>query len=200
LDPREHSRIARRGSGSACRSVFGGFVEAYAGEADLDGYAQQLAAPDHWDLVDWIVITSQAPKQVGSSDGHRLAATSPLQAARVADAPRRLDLCRQAILGRDFAALASVVELDSNLMHAVMLTSQPALMYWQSESVKLMQAILRWREQGLSVCYTVDAGPNVHCLCLGEQAEQVGHQLESLVPEARLIRSGVGGPARLVTA
>ena len=200
LDPRDHSRIARRGSGSACRSVFGGFVEANTGEADLDGYAQQIAAPDHWDLVDWIVISSQEPKPVGSSEGHRLAATSPLQAARVADAPRRLDLCRQAILGRDFAALASVVEQDSNLMHAVMLTSQPALMYWQPETVELMQAIRRWREQGLSVCYTVDAGPNVHCLCLGEQAEQVGRQLESLVPEARLIRSGVGGPAHLVTA
>jgi diphosphomevalonate decarboxylase len=200
LDPRDHSRIARRGSGSACRSVFGGFVEAYTGEADPDGYAQQLAPPDHWDLVDWIVVTSQEPKQVGSSEGHRLAATSPLQAVRVADAPRRLDICRQAILGRDFAALASVVEQDSNLMHAVMLTSQPALMYWQPETVELMQAIRRWREQGLSVCYTVDAGPNVHCLCLGEQAEQVGRQLESLVPEARLIRSGVGGPAHLVTA
>jgi diphosphomevalonate decarboxylase len=180
--------------------VFGGFVEAYTGEADPDGYAQQLAPPDHWDLVDWIVVTSQEPKQVGSSEGHRLAATSPLQAARVADAPRRLDICRQAILGRDFAALASVVEQDSNLMHAVMLTSQPALMYWQPETVELMQAIRRWREQGLSVCYTVDAGPNVHCLCLGEQAEQVGRQLESLVPAARLIRSGVGGPAHLVTA
>jgi diphosphomevalonate decarboxylase len=175
-------------------------VEAYTGEADQDGYAQQLAAPDHWDLVDWIVITSRAPKPVGSSQGHRLAATSPLQAARLADAPRRLNLCRQAILGRDFAALATVVEQDSNLMHAVMLTSQPALMYWQPETVRLMQAIPGWREQGLSVCYTVDAGPNVHCLCLGQQAEQVGRQLESLVPEARLIRSGAGGPARLVGA
>ena len=200
LDSREFSRIARRGSGSACRSVFGGFVEACTGEADSDGYAQQLAAPDHWDLVDWIVITSQAPKPVGSSQGHRLAASSPLQAARVADAPRRLNLCRQAILGRDFAALASIVEEDSNLMHAVMLTSQPALMYWQPETVTLMQAIRAWREQGLSVCYTVDAGPNVHCLCLGEQAEQVGRELESLVPEARLIRSGAGGAARLVGA
>jgi len=200
LDPRAYSRVARRGSGSAGRSVFGGFVEAYTGEADLDGYAQQLAAPDHWDLVDWIVITSQAAKPVGSSDGHRLAATSPLQAARLADAPRRLNLCRQAILQRDFAALARVVELDSNLMHAVMLTSQPALLYWQPETVELMHSISRWREQGLSVCYTVDAGPNVHCLCLGEQAEQVRHQLESLVPEARMIRSGAGGPARLVSA
>ena len=200
LDPQELSRIARRGSGSACRSVFGGFVEAYTGETDLDGYAQQLAAPDHWDLVDWIVITSQAPKPVGSSEGHRLAATSPLQAARVADAPRRLDLCRQAILQRDFAALARVVEQDSNLMHAVMLSSQPALMYWQPETVKLMQAIRGWREQGLPVCYTIDAGPNVHCLCPDEQAGQVGRLLESLLPEARLIRCGAGGPARLVGA
>jgi len=79
-----------------------------------------------------------------------------------------------------------------------MLTSQPALMYWQPETVKLMQAIRDWREQGLTVCYTVDAGPNVHCLCPDEQAGQVGRLLESLLPEARLIRCGAGGPACLV--
>ena len=69
-------------------------------------------------------------KRTGSTQGHALAPTSPLQAARLADAPRRLDLCRQAILERDFDALSSIVELDSDMMHAVMMTSTPALHYW----------------------------------------------------------------------
>jgi diphosphomevalonate decarboxylase len=199
LEPRDLSRLARRGSGSAARSIFGGFVEAYTGEADIDGYAQPIAPPEHWELVDWIVLASPEAKPVGSSHGHTLAATSPLQAARVTDAPRRLDLCRQAILERDFQALAEVTELDSNLMHAVMLTSRPPLMYWQPVTVELMLAVRDWRSQGLPVCYSVDAGPNVHCLCPAQEAERVEVRLRAACPQARVIRAIPGGPARLVT-
>jgi len=81
-------------------------------ECDEDSYACSIAPPDHWDLVDCIAIVSQSHKSVGSTEGHALAHTSPIQAARVADAPRRLDLCRKAILERDFDALASMIELD----------------------------------------------------------------------------------------
>jgi diphosphomevalonate decarboxylase len=81
-----------------------------------------------------------------------LAATSPLQAARVQDAPRRIVRCRQAILNRDFEALAEVVEADSNMMHAVMMTSSPALFYWQPATLRVMDAVRRWRSEGLEVC------------------------------------------------
>ncbi len=191
------SRLARLGSGSACRSVPGGFVEWQAGESDADSYAFSLAPPEHWELVDHVAIVSQARKAVGSSEGHALAESSPLQAARVEDAPRRLNLCRKAILKRDFEALAGVVELDSNLMHAVMMTSTPGLFYWEPATLGVMQAVQAWRKSGLAVCYTIDAGPNVHVLCPAEAAPQVSQQLQALPGVLSVLSAAPGGPARL---
>jgi diphosphomevalonate decarboxylase len=191
------SRLARRGSGSACRSIPGGFMEWQMGTEDSDSYAVSIAAPEHWDLADCVAVLSSEPKPTGSTEGHALAGTSPLQAARLADAPRRLEICRSAILQRDFAALADIVELDSNMMHAVMMTSRPPLFYWQEATLTVMQAVRAARAKGLPVCYTIDAGPNVHAITEGAEAERVAGLLRSIpgVREVRLAR--VGGPARL---
>ena len=145
LSERELSGLARRGSGSACRSIPGGFVEWYTGTDDEDSYAVSIAGPDHWPLVDCVAIVSEAHKKTGSTEGHAIASTSPLQAARLADTPRRLELCRHAILDRDFEALTKVVELDSDMMHAVMMTSSPALHYWMPASLDVMNAVCSWR-------------------------------------------------------
>ncbi|MGH2521296.1 MAG: diphosphomevalonate decarboxylase, partial [Anaerolineales bacterium] len=124
---RELSALARLGSGSAARSIPGGFVEWQAGESHEDSFAFSIAPPDHWAVVDLVAVVSQKHKVVGSTGGHALANTSPLQAARLASAPERLQRCREAVLARDFLHLADVVEADSNLMHAVMMTSTPPL-------------------------------------------------------------------------
>jgi diphosphomevalonate decarboxylase len=195
----ELSRLARRGSGSACRSVPGGFVEWRIGTGDADSYAVSIAPPEHWELVDCVAVVSAGHKETGSTAGHALAGTSPLQAARVADAPRRLDLCRRAILARDFEALAGVVELDSDLMHAVMMTSRPPLPYWLPASLGVMQAVRAWRGAGLPVIYTVDAGPNVHVLCPRERAGEVEGRLGALPGVEQVLVAGVGGPARSVS-
>jgi len=194
LDERALSRLARTGSGSACRSVPGGFVEWQTGESDEDSYAFSLAPAEHWALVDCVAIVSREHKPTGSSQGHALAGTSPLQAARVADAPRRLELCRRAILERDFEALAAIVELDSNLMHAVMMTSTPPLLYWQPATLAILQAVPNWRRSGLPVCYTIDAGPNVHVLTTAAQAGQVADRLRQL-PGVISVLSAPAGPA-----
>lgn len=197
LSEKDLSRLARTGSGSACRSIPAGFVEWQAGETDADSFAFSIAPPGHWDLVDCIAVVSQVHKPTGSSEGHALAGSSPLQAARVADTPRRLDLCRRAILDRDFDALAAVMELDSNLMHAVMLTSQPPLLYWQPATLGVMQAVAVWRQAGLPAAYTIDAGPNVHVLCPAEAAHQVCTQLSHLPGVERVLTAPAGGPACL---
>lgn len=198
LSEAELSRLARRGSGSACRSVPGGFAEWMAGTSDEDSYAVSIAPPDFWPLADCVVVVSAGHKVTGSTEGHALASTSPLQAARVADAPRRIELCRRAILERDFEALAAVVELDSDMMHAVMMTSTPALFYWQPASLAVMAAVRQWRKEGLSVCYTVDAGPNVHIVCLREQVEVVERRARAISGVQQVLVAGVGGPARLL--
>ena len=193
------SRLARRGSGSACRSVPGGFVEWQAGRRDEDSFANSIAPASHWELVDCIVVIEDEHKQHGSTAGHALAATSPLQGARLADAPRRLDLCRQAILHRDFDTLAGVVEQDSNLMHAVMMTSQPALFYWAPLSLTIMKLVPAWRRSGIPVCYTFDAGANAHIITTRDYASTVASKLGELDGIKQIITSGVGGSARLWT-
>jgi diphosphomevalonate decarboxylase len=198
LSPDELSRLARRGSGSACRSIFGGYVEWPSQGGDAESYAHQLASPEHWRLVDLIAVVGEQHKATGSTSGHALAATSPLQAARLADAARRLDLCRAAVLQRDFPALSAIVEQDSNLMHAVMLTSTPALQYWLPATLLVMEAVRRWRAEGLSVCYTVDAGPNVHCLCLPDAAPEVLRRLSAFPDVLRVLAAGPGPAAALV--
>lgn len=198
LSERDLSRLARRGSGSACRSIPGGFVEWFMGTGDEDSYASSLAGADHWALVDCIAIVSDEHKKTGSTEGHARAAASPLQPARLADTPRRLELCRRAILECDFESLAGIVELDSDMMHAVMMTSQPALHYWLPPSLEIMQAVHSWRKEGLSACYTVDAGPNVHVLCVEKDAQQVAGRLAALAGVKSVLQARVGGPSRLI--
>lgn len=192
------SCLARLGAGSACRSIPAGFVEWQAGLDHQTSFAYSIAPPDHWDLVDCIAVASQAHKTVGSTEGHALAYTSPLQSARLADTPRRLDLCRYAILARDFEALAEVVELDSNLLHAVMMTSSPRLLYWQPASIQAMHEVVAWRKQGLPSCYTFDAGPNVHVLTLAGYAPQLAKNLSRIPGILEVLIAYPGGPARLI--
>lgn len=198
LSMTELSILARQASGSACRSIFGGFVEWHVGEDDRHSFAEQIAERDHWDLIDVIAIVSDAEKEIGSTSGHAAASSSPLQPARVADAPRRLGLCRKAILNRDFSSLAKVVEEDSNMMHAVMLTSSPPIMYWEPATLTIMHQVQSWRAEGLQVCYTIDAGANVHCICASASALEVERRLGRIEGVIQILSSKPGGPARLV--
>lgn len=198
LSETDLSRLARPGSGSACRSIPSGFVEWQAGQDDQSSHAISLAPPEHWDLVDCLAIVDRQHKPTGSSAGHLLADTSPLQPARLAGAPHRLELCRRAILERDFATLAEVAELDTNLMHAVMLTSTPPLLYWQPATLAVMHAVQTWRREGQPVFYTIDAGPNVHVFCPAPVAPQVAARLADIPGVEQAPTAPPGGPARLV--
>ena len=199
LNEQELSALARRGSGSACRSIPAGFVEWLPGKSDSDSYAISLAGSEHWQLVDCIAVLKETHKLTGSTEGHSIANTSPLQKARVAGVHERLDRCRNAILTRDFEALANVVELDSNLMHAVMMTSTPPLLYWEPASITIMKAVPEWRKTGIQACYTLDAGPNVHVICTAASAEDVQKRLREIPEVLTVLTSTVGGGAHLTS-
>ena len=198
LSEAELSRLARRGSGSASRSVPGGFVEWQVGTTDEDSFAISIAPASHWNLVDCIAIVSASHKKTGSTEGHAVATTSPLQAARVGDTPRRLEICRNAILSKDFDLFASIVELDSNLMHSVMITSTPALHYWTPTSLAVMDAVRQWRMEGFPVCYTVDAGANVHVICPETEAQDVDKRLGEIKGVENVLVARAGGPAQIM--
>jgi diphosphomevalonate decarboxylase len=198
LDEAALSRLARTGSGSASRSVPGGYVEWQAGFDDQSSFATSIAPADHWDLRDVIAMVDAAHKAVGSTQGHALADTSPLHAGRVASIPDRLTRVKTAVLDRDFAALAPLVEADALAMHAVMMTSTPPLIYWQPATLAIIHAVQTWRSQGVPVCFTIDAGANVHCLCEPHAADEVQRRLSALSGVQGVLVVAPGGPARRV--
>ncbi|MEE9599690.1 MAG: diphosphomevalonate decarboxylase [Anaerolineales bacterium] len=198
LSERELSQLARMGSGSASRSIPGGFVEWQPGIDHDSSFAFSFADPIQWDLTDLIVLISREHKETGSSQGHTLAVTSPIQNARVKDTNRRLEICRQALLERDFPVFAEIVEQDCNLMHAVMMTSVPPLNYWHPGTLNVMRAVQFWRREGMQVCYTIDAGPNVHVICPTSEAKTVKENLSSLEDVNSILECTPGGPARLL--
>jgi len=101
-------------------------------------------------------------------------------------------------LERDFAAFASIIELDSDMMHAVMMTSQPALFYWKPATLAVMEAVRSWRLEGLQAAYTIDAGPNVHVLCPHSQIDTLTSLLREIPGVSHVLQARVGGPARLL--
>jgi diphosphomevalonate decarboxylase len=96
-------------------------------------------------------------------------------------------------------ALADVIELDSDMMHAVMMTSSPSLHYWQPASLAVMQAVRAWRKQGLPAAYTVDAGPNIHVICPASHSREIATRLRDLLGVENVLDARVGGPARLLS-
>jgi diphosphomevalonate decarboxylase len=199
LDEKSLSRLARRGSGSASRSIPDGFVEWFPGTTDENSYSISIAPANSWNLVDVIAVVTAGEKLVGSSEGHNLAHTSPLQEARVVDAPRRLDLCRSAVLQKDFSALAEIIEVDSDIMHSVMMTSNPTLFYWEPASLRIIKEVPYWRKSGIPCAYTLDAGPNVHILCPADSSENIKTLLAGLEGISDVLSAPVGGPTRLVS-
>jgi diphosphomevalonate decarboxylase len=200
LPERELSRLARRGSGSASRSVPGGFVEWHASDDDARSFAETIAPAEHWPLHDLIAIVARGAKSIGSTEGHHLAHSSPLFRARVARVEHDLPVMRRAILLRDFQALGELAEADALSMHAVMMTSRPSLLYWAPGTVAVLHAVRAWRHAGLACYFTVDAGPNVHVITAPEAAVETAKRLRALPDVAALIECRVGlGAQRINT-
>jgi diphosphomevalonate decarboxylase len=198
LTQNEMSALARLGSGSACRSIPTGFTEWKTGNTHADSFAFSIAPENHWNLWDCIAVVQRSPKDVSSTHGHYLANSSPLQNARVKDTPRRLEICRNAILNKDFGTLAEIIELDSNMMHAIMMTSNPNIMYWQPISIAIMQEVRNIRQKGIAAAYTLDAGSNVHVICEENDIQKIEDLLEGITGVNKIIKSPVGNGTSIV--
>lgn len=195
LEPTRLSALARLASGSASRSLFGGFVEWERGSDDATSVAHQLHPADHWLLYDLVAIVSSAEKSVSSADGHQLARESPLNAGRVAYVNRVLAETRAAIALRDLRRLGPIIEQDALAMHAVMMTSEPSLFYWQPGTLEVINAVRLWRQRnGLQAYFTIDAGSNVHVICEAADVTVLEEQLATL-PGVQRVLSSRPGPA-----
>lgn len=167
LDKKELSRIARLGSGSAARSVMGGFVELHDGDTHETACAEQIAPATAWpELRDLIVVVSQDKKKVSSAEGHRLVHTSEMLSGRLQAVALRAEQVRQAVHNRDLTALGEAAEADALSMHAVMMTSKPPLLYWSPQTLDAIRCVWDIRREGVGAWFTIDAGPNVHIITL----------------------------------
>jgi diphosphomevalonate decarboxylase len=198
-DPAELSVLARRGSGSACRSIHGGFVEWRMGtRADgTDSHGVPVAPADHWNVAMVIAIVDPAPKAIGSTEGmERCRATSPLWGAWVEPAENDVAEARAAVLAKDIERLGTIMEQSTFRMFATMHTARPPLIYWKPGTIALLHAVLELRASGVGAWMTMDAGPQVKVLCERADVRAVERALEPHVRKGMLHVHGPGGPAR----
>ena len=194
LSDADRSALARRGSASAARSVHGGFVELTA----PDWCGAQVLAPDAWPLAVVVAITASEPKAVSSTAGMRNSkTTSPYFAAWTATAGADFEAMKAAIADRDFDALAELAEASCLKMHALMLSSRPPLIYWRGATVECLRTIRELRAGGCRVFGTVDAGPQVKAVCEPQDAQRVEAALKKVPGVVSVLRSGLGGGARV---
>ena len=195
------SEFARLGSGSAARSIFGGFVEMAAGAAadGSDCVARALAASDHWPLRVVVAVTDRGGKRVSSTDGmNRTQASSPYYRAWVDSVDADLAAARQAVAERDFERLAEVAEHSALKMHASALAARPGLLYWNPATLACLHEVRALRAAGTGVFFTVDAGPQVKAVCLPEAEDRVADCLAAVPGVVNLVRTGLGPGARVI--
>ena len=197
VSDKELSRLTRQGSGSACRSIYGGFAEWEQGSlADgSDSYAVPIAPANHWDIRVAAVVLSATMKDVSSREGmKRTVDTSVFYPGWVKHIPTDLKNIKAAIDARDFELVGQIAEANCLKMHATTLGANPPFTYWHDTTMAVMQTVQAMRKSGIPAYFTIDAGPNVKVLYLPEHEEIVQKTLieTSGVTDVILSRPGQG--------
>ncbi|MEW6055828.1 MAG: diphosphomevalonate decarboxylase [Bdellovibrionota bacterium] len=198
LSKKELSEIARKGSGSACRSLFGGFVEWKRGSRSdgKDSVAEQFRPADHWNLSALIAVANQGQKNEASTGGmEHTRLTSPYFSAWIESAEESVALIRSAIDVRDFNKLAELSESNCIRMHASAMAAFPAVFYWQPATLEIMQRVWALRKSGVRAFFTIDAGPNVVVITTPEDSPKVQAEL-ARVSGVQLLKTQLGEGAR----
>jgi diphosphomevalonate decarboxylase len=200
----ELSVLARRGSGSAARSVEGGFVRMDAGvRADgTDAFAHQVAPPEHWPELRVVIgVVTEAAKDTLSTEGmEHTAATSLYYRAWVESVPASLDMAEAAVRARDWDTLGTLAEASALQMHASALAAVPGVLYWRGATVELMHAVRRMRQQGLPAFFTIDAGPHVKVFTTADALSSVREAVAAVPGVIRTLEAFPGGPCRPIDA
>jgi diphosphomevalonate decarboxylase len=201
LPPRTLSIVARRGSGSAARSVFGGFVRMHAGRADdgSDAFAEPIASS----LTDRVrmviaVVGGGAPKTHGSRDAMaHTAATSPLYRAWIDLVPRDLAAAEAALAAGDLEQLGAITEGNALAMHACAIAARPAVIYWQPATLAALAEVRAQRAAGRAAWPTMDAGPHVKVLSTADDAAAMAAALRAVSGVTEVLIAAAGGPATI---
>ena len=191
--------LAGQASGSAARSLLGGFVELENRGEDIAVSA--LCEPAEWPLDVVVAITETGPKAVGSTAAMEISRhTSPFYQSWLERQPHDLDIARDAIARRDFGGLAAIAEHNCLKMHSIMWASRPPLVYWNAATMRCLQTVRKLQGSGADVFFTIDAGPQVKAVCLPEHTQAVAAALRDSPGVVDIMISGLGSGARLENA
>jgi len=198
LKTKDLSRLARLGSGSACRSIADGWVEWVKGSGDGSSYARTVFPAKWWDVRILVVMLNQQEKKVSSTEGQRWAKTSPLFKIRVKGIEKKMERMKEIINRKDFSGLGEMIEAEALELHAVMLTSKPSLVYWLPETVGVMRRVKEWRDEGLESYFTINTGQNVFILCEPRNERKLVERLRRVEGVVEVRREKIGIGARVV--
>ncbi len=193
----EMASLAGRASGSAARSLYGGYVELTSSDDEIS--VQSIRSVEDWPLRVVVAITGPGAKTIGSGEAMEISRnTSPFYDRWVGAQAADLETARDAISARDFEKLAAVAEHNCLKMHSVMWASRPPIVYWNSATLNCMQTIRELQSRGVAVFFTIDAGPQVKAVCLPNEEAVVRSALADTRGVSDIMVSGLGSGAELV--
>jgi len=199
LSEKDLSILARQGSGSACRSIPDGFVEWCDADTSEESYAYSLFPPEHWNLIDIVAVVSTEKKRVSTSEGQKLAQTSPFFIERSKHIDAKNELAKQLLKEKKFHELGALMEKEALEMHAIMITSTPPLLYWTQGSLKIMKLVQQWREEEhIPVYFTVNTGQDIHLICEEPTKNIVLEKLKGVEEVRKTLVSRPGKGAHLI--
>ncbi|KKQ34352.1 MAG: Diphosphomevalonate decarboxylase [Microgenomates group bacterium GW2011_GWA2_37_6] len=192
LSEKELSILARQGSGSACRSIPGGFIEWLDGDSSDTSYAVSIFPPDYFEIADVVAVVSTDKKFLATSEGQKSARTSPFFETRLSLIRNKINRVKKAIEDKNFSEFGELIEREALEFHSILFTSNPPLFYWTPETVKIMKFVQKIRREGLECYFTINTGQDVHVICKKKEAEKVAEKL-SEIPE--VIKTIINYPA-----
>jgi len=197
LGTHELAQLAGASSGSAARSLYGGFAELTNSGDNIA--LTSLCDEGSWPLQVVVAITASGPKATGSTEAMEISReSSPFYNNWIAQQEHDLDVARTAIAGKDFTQLATIAEHNCLKMHSVMWASRPPMVFWNAATMRCLQTVRRLQGEGCQVFFTIDAGPQVKAVCLPDDAEAVRQALAETPGVQEIMMAGLGSAARLV--
>lgn len=206
---RRASYFARLGSGSACRSLYGGLVswgEIEGNRHSSNKFGHQLinnVDEIFKDFHDSILIVDAGQKKVSSSLGHSLMNSNPFSQARFNQAATNIQRLLEVLKSEDLEEFIQIVETEALTLHSMMMTSSPNFLLMKPNTISIIEKIWEFRkETGIPVCFTLDAGPNIHLLYPHKYQNEVKSFINSKLQEFTfnntVIHDKVGlGPVKL---
>lgn len=191
LSQKDLSIMARRGSGSASRSIYGGIVEWEKGHDNESSFAKKIDNPG-LDMAMIIVLVNKNKKSISSRQAMKTTmASSPLYESYIKHSKKDLEAIKEALKNKDFKKIGEITEHNAMQMHATIISSNPPIIYFEEDSIKAINKVRELRTKGIPAYFTMDAGPNVKILIQKADTDKVMEDLLKDYKESELIYSDI---------